>query len=427
MSEPPITQRVTIIHPDEPENEVPAYLTWHPTSMAQLKVDLIPSTRPAWLTSKRIDRVLVIDPEPATLFDLLTTTGGHFHPLGHDFVNEYGFQSSLAVWGGHLTRDELIFDQLDLEIEGCSTWFGIHGFDISQDDVSTRIVRHTQVDTLFWDIGNGWSIGYGANVHTRRFREPGESLHIEEVPILSVRAPSKVEFKEIMRNAVKALAFVEFAIDDSITVGRVTAVNEGLEIAGSLKQKPRKQGRGVHWLFFFQVIKQNVGDHLAKWFDLYDSLPLALDLYRTCKRTSELEVEFRLFSIISALESLHRSRFGEGLDERCPTSKRKQAMSLEQRLLEIVAKYENWVGDLLPKKECRRVADTRNYLAHQTENLKARSFEADQWFFWYRRLSLVFEICLLAELPFVNPEARENIVAGRWNSIQNGSLGEWNL
>jgi hypothetical protein len=255
-------------------------------------------------------------------------------------------------------------------------------------------------------------------------------MTIAETPqfIVSSQASSKIEV--LLRVATKAFAFVEFATDEPVWIERVQVSQAAkpeakYELGAAWKQEPKPDQVGVQWLFPFAEVEPNFGDHLSKWFEIYEALPLALDLYRVCKHSSELQVEFRYFSIVSALESLHRALFGEGPSPKCPACRRKQTMSLEQRLQEIVKKHGRWIKNLLSKSECRLVADTRNYLAHQTPALAAKSIPSPELFNWYRRLAMVFEVCILAELPFQRDEAVDRIIAKRWQSIADGTLGEW--
>jgi hypothetical protein len=388
--------------------------------MVELKIDMIPQPAPRWLAERRILRLLVVEPEHATLFEALSG-GSVFGAIG----SEITFEAPLSVFGGHFAADDLLFDEMRVEVEGCASWFGIHGFKSFEGLASGSeglTINYQHVKTRFWDLGKGWSFGYGANMDLRRDRHPAEALHIEERPVITVKASQKSRFDDLLRVASKALAFIEFATDESVLIERVHVQrgdlgDESFEIGASWKQEPRKGKPSTLWHFVYPIVEQNFGEHLQKWFELYDALPLALDLYRICKRTSGLQVEFRFFSIVSALESLHRSLFGG--------AKGKGRMNLEQRLQEIVRRHEDCIQDLLPAEACGRVAATRNYLAHQTPDLAKRAFDAKEWFFWYRRLAMVFEICILAELPFQHPDALKNINASRWNAIRSGMLGEW--
>lgn len=426
----PGTNRIIIAHPDQPDARIPAYLTWARGSEATIAFDLLPDPPPDWIASNRLDRLFVIEPEPATLFDVLSL-GGNFGAHG----STYRFQAAWTLFGDSFDGPVPKFDVMDIETDGCATWFGTHGFKNIKglENITDGLtIEYFSPMTQYWPVADGLEIGYGINTQFNRQRHPNEALHIEESPRFTVKSPHLMEPRELLRVGTKAMSFVEFATDETLWIDKVhVGLNggepgSGLEMGAAWKQE-RSKSTGIHWLFFFKVVEANFGEHLAKWFELYDAMPLALDLYRVNKRTSSLQVEFRLFSIISALESLHRTLFGEGTVSKCPTCKLRKTMSLEQRLRDIVKRHGESIQELLTSKDCKFVADTRNYLAHQTPQLAAKSIPSDDWFAWYRRLMMVFEICVLAELPFQHPEAFKNIVAGRWNSIKSGSLGEWNL
>lgn len=420
-------QRAVLQLPGDATSSALAAVAVSPGSGIQVVVDIIPNPAPNWLGSYREEQLYVISPEPATLWDCLIAGS----PMSA-FASQISFTSALAALGVHMPPGDREFDEISVEAIDVGSWFGQHGFHVDGVESGRPLkFTYTPISHEWWDIDGQISVAYGVNMNLRRDRHPREALHMEEQPVIAVRGKNRLTFETLMRVVGKTLSFVEFCTDNGVQIGRVFGERSdfpdaSIELVAAWKQ-PTDVSNSIHWLVFHEVIKDNFGEHLAKWFALYDQLPLALDLYRTCKRTSGLQVEFRLFSIISALESLHRSLFGEGPVHKCDKCKRKAGMSLEQRLQEIVAKHGGWIKNLLTTTECARVADTRNYLAHQTPALAARSIDSDEWFFWYRRLAMVFEICILAELPFQHPDALKNTINNRWAGITSGSLGEWNL
>lgn len=339
----------------------------------------------------------------------------------------------MIIVGEHSSGSDVVLTELTLKIDGCAAWFGTHGFKgVSGYNRSEPIeVRYEHVDDLHWNVQGGLTISYGRDVTINRSSSPEESLALAESSRLTVEVESARPFDVLLKELFKVIGFLEFVTNESVTIesvfGKPSPQSESLEFNASWKQTKSTTSTGYHWLTFFEVFRPNFGAHLQAWFYLYDKLPLALDLYRSCKSSSGLQVEFRYFSIVSALESLHRSLFEEDESKRCDKCKRPFGKSLEQRLKEIVQRDPEWMAILLPKDECKRVADTRNYLAHQTKELEERRFPSDEWFYCYRRLSMVFEFSILAQLPFQHPEALTNIIKGRMKAIMSGSLGEWNL
>lgn len=427
MSWKPGPRRVRL-GPVNPTESVLGTATFAPGEMLSLCIDTFSEQRPEWISHNRVDHLLIHEPEPATLWDSLI--GGS--PLSV-FSQEIRFSAGLAALGVHIAPGDRNFNEITVEAVGCGSWFGIHGFQVEPqpgEDFAYRI-EYNAVKTAFWAIGDELSVGYGVNANLTRNRHPSESLQIVEQPVIHVKSRESIPFDQLMRIAGKALAFIEFATDEGVPIGRVFGTRSDfpdsqIELVAAWKQ-PESRSSGVHWLIPYPTVADNFGKHLEKWFELYEKLPLALDLYRTCRRTSGLQVEFRLFSIIAALESFHRSVYGEGEVTRCETCRRKNGLSLEQRLRDLIDRHGDQIGDLLTPQDCPKVSATRNYLAHQTPELLARSFPSNEWFFWYRRLSTVFELCMLAQLPFSHPDAFKNLVAQRWASIRSGFLGEWNL
>lgn len=420
--------RVWVIHPSEPEVKIPASLEYKTGSSGNITFDVFPDPFPKWLQDQRVDCLHVIAPELGTLRNLLQNNSS-FGTRGTVICYSVG----MAITGDHISSDEVSLVQLTLRVEGCSAWFGTHGFtDYSGFDKEEPIqFKYEHVKDLVWPIEPGITVLYGRDVNINRTRSPEESHTLKESSRLTIEASQSMPFEDLLKNLFKVIGFLEFVTNESIRIngvfGKRHSDEDSLEFNAGWKQTRSKTTAGYHWLTFFEVFRENFDEHLKVWFDLYEKLPLALDLYRSCKNSSGLQVEFRYFSIVSALESLHRSLFEEEETKRCAKCKGPFGKSLEQRLLEIVKQNPDWMEMLLPKSECKRVADTRNYLAHQTKELEMRSFPSDQWFYWYRRLSMVFEFSVLSQLPFAHPEALNNIIKGRLNAIKSGSLGEWNF
>lgn len=420
--------RVWVSHPDSPEVSLPAMLDFNSTSFSEVTFDVFPEPFPTWLDESRLLSLHVNSPVEATLCNLL---------LINKSMGTRGtvisFQIAMIIVGEHRSGSDVELTELTLKIDGCSAWFGTHGFkEASGLNRSEPFeVRYEHVDDLVWEVKGGLTVSYGRDLNLNRSRVPEESLTLKESSRLTVEVENARPFDELLKDLFKVIGLLEFVTNESVKIesvyGKPNPQSESLEFNASWKQTKSATSTGYHWLTFFEVFRPNFGDHLQAWFYLYDKLPLALDLYRSCKNSSGLQVEFRYFSIVSALESLHRSLFEEDESKRCDKCKRPFGKSLEQRLKEIIRRDPEWMTILLPEDECKRVADTRNYLAHQTKELGERSFPSDEWFYWYRRLSMVFEFSILAQLPFQHPEALTNIIKGRMNAIKSGSLGEWNF
>jgi hypothetical protein len=340
----------------------------------------------------------------------------------------------MLVIGSHEPSIDVLLRELSLEIKGCASWFGTSGIGpISElGEVEKKLVfEYQHVTEKTWSLAGEFELRYGCRPNINSTFSPERSIVISETAVMTATSAYPIPFKELMQQLTQCMAFVEFLQDSPNMIEKVFGQGEDsggpiLEFNAAWKQGNKKGTNNIAPLVPFASLRDNFGDHVSKWIELYKLMPLALDLYRTCKQTHRLQVEFRFFTIVSALESFHRTIVP---DESPSLNRRNRRFSktLQDRLKELVQRHEDLLGELLPTRICARVADTRNYLAHQTPELEVRAFPSGQWFLWYRRLELVFEICVLAELPFSEKDALKSFVDRRMNGIKSGFYGEWNF
>lgn len=405
------TQRVWVAAPDEKDVPVHAYLDWQQGEQAQLRIDLVLGKRPKWLDTDRVERLLVLSPHPATLFNLLALN----HTWGTS-GEELTFRAEFALFDGSFEEGVPEFTHLEVTIEGCGLWFGIRG--LREEETGSECIRITyeHVKTRTWPLNNGWLAEHSVKPSRQHTRWPTSSYKIEEVTELGLVSPKAHTVSDLMREFRKLQSFLEFACDESMYIEKVRVsqrgkTNEWVEVGAAWKQDKLKRSAGYR-LFWWQAVEANFGAHLDRWYELYDLVPLALDMYRLTKISTSLPIEFRFLGIVSAIESLHRGLFDGEEPPKCERCRRRLGKSLEDRLRDLIDKYEHWIGDLMGNEDCKLIADTRNYLAHQTPALRAKAMPDDDLFFYYRRITMVFDIILLDQLPFAH-DVREKIIKKR--------------
>lgn len=422
--------RIWVAHPDDPESSIPATLDFRACARSEIIIDVLPDTLPPWLGETRVERLFMIAPERATLIGLLRRIAQDFGGLAFKFE----YQTELIAVGAHVDSPDFDLCELTATINGCNSWFGRSGFKPISSSYNPRVIetRYEQPKDLIWQLPNGTKITYGLDLESNQLSLHKRSFTLTESSRLTFETDIPRPMDTLLNDLMKVIGFIELLTSEPVAITSAYGKHhlesgECLSFYAPWKQGEGKESAGYHWMTFFEPMSANFGDHLARWFELYDKMPLALALYRSTKNLPGLQVEFLFFSIVSAIEALHRSFFDQGKPRKCGSCKRPYGLSLEQRLKDVVASNRSWFEKLLPDAQCERVAATRNFLAHHTPELEKRSFPSDQWFFWYRRLALVFEFSILAQLPFEHPEALTNIIEQRLNAIRNGSLGEWNF
>ncbi len=404
--------------------KVRAKMVWQPGEHVQITIEDVPLPHPKWVDSDAIKILHVDGAENGTLFDLLVTNR-RSGPSGEEIT----LVCNTGIIGELSPSDS--YRQIDLNVRGCSSWFGITGFDFS-DFANAPGERQTlvyeAVPKLSWEVAKGLRIEYDVGLKCQLNRSPMSEANLKEYSTIRAISEEPRTLKEMSRNAMKVIAYLEFVLREAILIERVWLWhvpddNEALEVATAWDQKGNV-GHSTHAAFFYPVVAKNLGDHLSRWFELYEQLPLALDIYRDYARRKVAQSEFAFFGITSALESLHRMLFDQDEPPKCEKCGKRDEMSLLARLRDIVKKYSGQLGKMLTKDDCDSIAATRNYLAHQTEGLRVRAVPNEDLYYVYRRLSVVFEIMVLNELPF-DKQVLGRIVSHRLEQIDSGWFGDF--
>lgn len=413
--------RVLVSLPNSPKIVYPAVMTFYPGEAISLAFHFL-GEPPTWFQEDRVPCFQVVSPEPATIWNNLKVNSQY----SADFVSAQ-YLSTTAILGACLTEDQQKFSEISMELVGVGAWFPVSNFNFPGDrDFAKKILLEYIPDKdRFWEIRDGSvEIGYGTNVNLNMNFRPNKDLSLNVKTFIKIRTKIPLEVEDLVRHTGKFQNFVELCSSGSYPTGAVYVYALGSEDPLELVAKWKRPSYVEHSNFpfvHFDHVQENFGLHLSKWDEMYSMFPLAIDSYSICKKNPSLPIEFRLFSICSALESLHNNLFPEKQDKNGKPIR----PSFEQRLKDLVQAYGHFLRDHLKVEDCEKIAATRNYLAHQTADLRRRSFPEKDWFFLYRNITAAFEICLLCQLPFMNPQAIEKVVDQRWNQIKNGALGEW--
>lgn len=175
-------------------------------------------------------------------------------------------------------------------------------------------------------------------------------------------------------------------------------------------------------------------DLIGRWFGAAVDLRPLLDLFFATRSSRQLVEEHRLLNLTQSLEAFHRIRIGghpvdpdehdqrfrrvlacvERRDHRWTSYalKRANEFNLAERISALVAAHPWLLGDLVKSTANKfgdQVALTRNYHTHwDTIRGKGASTGAELWPL-NEQLTVLMEVCLLAELGFDDEAASEAI------------------
>ncbi|HOV32941.1 MAG TPA: hypothetical protein PLX23_06225 [Candidatus Hydrogenedens sp.] len=187
-------------------------------------------------------------------------------------------------------------------------------------------------------------------------------------------------------------------------------------------------------LFTLTDISDRFETFLKNWFDKADLLEPFYNLYFGILYNPPTNPRPRFLSLIQAVESFHRRKFGgqylkkedynkiyEVLTKAIPDDvvcdlkerlkeylKYGNEFSLRKRLKGIFKEYQEILNKFIENQNAfiELVINTRNYLTHHDEELRESAANSKEITSLTERLKMLAEICLLTELEFSSEEIK---------------------
>jgi hypothetical protein len=186
-------------------------------------------------------------------------------------------------------------------------------------------------------------------------------------------------------------------------------------------------------LFTFDDISGQFEAYLQNWFGKAESLKPVYDLFFGTLYNPSMYLESKFLSLIQAIESFHRRRYGGeylsdedyakvryDLEKAIPDSveggfkdslkskiKYGNEFTLRTRLKEFFDEYQENLSEFIENKNAfiGEVVDTRNYLTHYDK--KGKAAIGEELFPIIQKLKILLEICLLIELGFSSEKIKK--------------------
>lgn len=390
---------VMVVNPARPSQAVAGVLEYRLHDHCSL--EFTGEDAPDWLWEQSIEVLHIEGDYRSTIFDLKSEIPLPYVPLVKDFGGKIRFQCGTVLIGLKLEHSRITPNRLRVELN-C-------------DQISRTII----LDKLLVR-------GRDLKVDARRRFTIAESAQLSgDSDLTSLSLTVEVEepsdYRLLLQYCIRLLSFFTVYFGCSLVVTGIQcsfSSNDSLyDLVGLRIALCRTNGPPF---VFPEYLQPSFESHLAKWFELYEQMPLAFDSYIACKSNSIHQSIPEFFLMVTALEAYHRRRLSHHGD------KGEHRKKLEKRLCEISELHPQWFRKLLPVNQCEVIVRNRNYVAHQSPDLETGKFNNDlDFYFWSRRLITVFDFLVLGELPFAESSTADSVV-NRWlGLIDNGLLGEW--
>jgi hypothetical protein len=350
--------------------------------------------------------------------------------------------------GAHISNaSELTFSQITFRTFGLDEWLGISGFIVNHNlenktfDIHfapPSIIEYKVLDDISLSIRFSWSgPSFG----------PLNSVEMTHKAYLRLEFTDEKGLEELLGLVHRTRNFLNVAIGQPISlreisigkpsIKRMVGRKEQLESIDVYYQSiPSIYPKGAFYrqemIVPYQDIKDQLGVMIKNWLSMYKNLEPAINLYFAILHNEELYIDNKFLGLIQGLETYHRltsdnqsvpqkehqKRISSILDV-TPTQYRdwlKEKLnysnepSLRVRIKELIQPFHNLFGTNNNRKTLiAKIVDTRNYLTHYDQRLKAKAAHGADLFPLNQKLQALFILHLLLELGF-NKEKINNII-----------------
>ena len=450
--------------PSDPEEKIAGTLSFTPGEGAVLDLmgsfENIKSTNYKGSITKKVWTGELFEPE----IMLGTSSGGKKITLHKCFeTNEHysssGFPTSsfcanIVFIGWHFTKpEELKFKSFFVNYLYFEEWskIGVFSYRRESEEKSKQYeVKYEVPEPVKAKINNfKISFDHNLNISGDWLRE----VNLKHTTFIKIEPEDELHFEEYQSILYHLQNFLSLATTRAIYplsivattehYKRVSAFSKGkvhhphIEIFYNVIGKVDLSKKLTHYdmLFTFEDISGQFETYLQNWFDKAELLKPVYDLFFGTLYKPSMYLEVQFLSLIQAVESYHRRRFGgkylsdEDYNEVCDTLvnaipdsveggfkdslknriRYGNEFSLRTRLRRLFDsdEYREILSEFAENKNAfiGEMVDTRNYLTHYEGKEKAAIGEELDPFI--QKLKILLEICLLTELGFSSEEIKK--------------------
>jgi len=359
------------------------------------------------------------------------------------------FHSNYLFIGKHFnSSEEIQFSSLQVNLTNLENWLAVSPF-------SLEIPNNIKGE---WKLTHNWPSEFIAQLpeikctieSTHEFNTGGDNVKKvlwESNAYLKITPYENKDFDWYWSLVYDLCNFLTLLIGDTIYIKRLKAYGDDVEAAPrkniketieifftQKKYNPKENIHPFEMIIPFPRISEDIERVLSLWFAKAQQLRSVYDLFFGTFYNPSMYLQFQFLSLIYAIESFHRAtKSGKYLsDEKWEPFRNKlhnaisdelddshkeslknrikygNEYSLRKRLKELTNTInKELLADLSPTKNyfTGPIVDTRNYLTHYDDELKAQSFDGIDLYWANQRLRILLTILLLKEIGIT-----ENII-----------------
>jgi ApeA N-terminal domain 1 len=340
-------------------------------------------------------------------------------------------------------KEIVLFNTFQFSVEGIDDWVGISGIEVEyQCEWRAASITYTPPEEISLNLNNGMKL-----LITFSSTFPGSSktteAKITQKTYFKLASEKERPLNDFISAAYKITTLLCFAIDNTVCIERILATSDAIcqDISGgktmpvfislyygSLPYTKTEPKIDIHrMLFKFEQIQVDAERIVNNWFDAYDEINSALNLYFSTKTGAHKYLDSKFLALAQGLETYHRrtsseklmdesvfNELVENLIKQCPKEyqewlsgrlKHGNEVNFGRRIKSIMEPFKRFLGTSDERKKLiRSIVDTRNYLTHYDESLESvAASDRDLWLLCLK-MEAIFQLHLLQLLGFTQAE-----------------------
>jgi hypothetical protein len=342
-------------------------------------------------------------------------------------------------------NEVILFNHLQFSIEGIDEWVGRSGIKVEhQFENRSASITYNPPEEVILNLNSGMKLHITFTWTLPGFPSQKEAK-IAQKTYFKLSSEQECSLSDFISAAYKITTLLGFAIDKTVCIEKVTASSEAMRRGiGNEKTLPvsisiyysslpfSKNRPKIDWhrmLFRFEQIQDDAERIVKNWFDAYEEIDPALNLYFSTKSGAQKYLDGKFLALAQGLETYHRrtsnmklmnedafEKLKSALIEQCPDENREwlsgrlshgNEVSLSRRIKNIVEPFKDLLGTSKERdKLIRAIVDTRNYLTHYDRSLETVAVKGKELWMLCMKMEAIFQLHLLQILGFTQSEIK---------------------
>lgn len=335
-------------------------------------------------------------------------------------------------------KELVLLNTFRFSIEGIDEWVGLSGIKVENQENGIASITYSPPEEVLLNLNNGMKL-----LVTFSYTRPGFPITTEakitQKTYFKLESEQEIPLKDFKSAAYKITTLLGFAIDKTVCIEKVSAtsnakrqdIGHGKTVPVSIllyyasvpytKIEPKIYRQRM--LFRFEQIREDAQRIVNNWFDAYDKIAPALDLYFSTKTGAHKYLESQFLALAQGLETYHRrtsneklmdeavfKELTENLIKQCPEENKEwlsgrlkygNEVNLRRRIKLIIEPFKEFIGTNKEREKLiNTIVDTRNYLTHYDNSLESKAASDKDLFSLCRKMEAIFQIHLLQVLGF---------------------------